>query len=175
MKNKNKGFTLIELLVVVLIIGILSAAALPRFQTAIDKTHIIKYVGLSAKIREAQEVYYISNGKYTRDIAELDIDISDLCEGILATKILYNCPSDNVYIDANYSNGAQDGAVRVVFCPGVTNMSSNRTECNNKAILNLYTYFEYGTVSPSKNGKTICSALNNSDRGKRVCKSLKLS
>ncbi|WP_428050680.1 type IV pilin protein [Candidatus Avelusimicrobium caledoniensis] len=70
----NKAFTLIELLVVVLIIGILAAIAVPQYQKAVDKSRATKcLVGLRA-LRNAQESFYLTNGRIPTDFTELDID-----------------------------------------------------------------------------------------------------
>ena len=69
------GFTLIELLVVVLIIGILSAIALPQYQKAVAKTRLATLKNLTKAIATAQEVYYMANGEYADDFEKLDIQL----------------------------------------------------------------------------------------------------
>ena len=51
--GKNAGFTLIELLVVVLIIGILSAVALPKYELAVEKARAAEPLSLLKSLREA--------------------------------------------------------------------------------------------------------------------------
>ena len=71
-KNK-KAFTLIELLVVVLIIGILSAIALPQYNKAVEKARFAEAIMAVEAIARAQDLYKLANGNYTRDINDLDI------------------------------------------------------------------------------------------------------
>lgn len=76
MKNKQ-AFTLIELLVVVLIIGILAAVALPQYQKAVEKSRMIEAIILVKKIAEAQNLFFIANGRYAtfEEMDALDIEI----------------------------------------------------------------------------------------------------
>ena len=82
MQNKNsvlghldvKAFTLIELLVVVLIIGILAAVALPQYQKAVTKSHMMAAVAYLRAVKDAEEIYYLANGVYTDDIDSLSVE-----------------------------------------------------------------------------------------------------
>ncbi len=71
--QKNNGFTLIELLVVVLIIGILSAIALPQYTKAVEKSRAAEALVLVRAIADAEERYFMANGDYTPDITSLDL------------------------------------------------------------------------------------------------------
>ena len=72
---KNKAFTLIELLVVVLIIGILAAIAVPKYQLAVAKSKFSTLKDATTALKNAQEVYYLANGSYANRFDLLDIDL----------------------------------------------------------------------------------------------------
>ena len=69
----KKGFTLIELLVVVLIIGILSAIALPQYTKAVEKTRVAEAQTLLKGILAAEQAYQLATGDFTSDLTQLDL------------------------------------------------------------------------------------------------------
>ena len=71
----HKAFTLIELLVVVLIIGILAAIALPRYQVTVWKTRFASCLPSLRAVKDAQEVYWLANGEYATNFEDLGISL----------------------------------------------------------------------------------------------------
>ena len=57
----KQGFTLIELMVVVLIIGILTAIALPQYETAVEKSRMSEAMINAKAIVDASQRYFQAN------------------------------------------------------------------------------------------------------------------
>ena len=77
-KGKISGFTLIELLVVVLIIGILSAIALPEYTKAVEKSRSSEAMTLLRSFIQAQKMYKLANTQYTSDFTNLDLEMPNI-------------------------------------------------------------------------------------------------
>ena len=73
----STGFTLIELLIVVLIIGILSAVALPMYQGVVDESRFSTLLPAAKSIKDAQESMRMSTGLYTDNMEDLDISMEN--------------------------------------------------------------------------------------------------
>ena len=71
MPRHRRGFTLIELLVVVVIIGILAAIAIPKFNNTKGKANAASLKNDLRNLATAEEAYYYDNQSYTSDTSAL--------------------------------------------------------------------------------------------------------
>lgn len=72
-QRNTQGFTLLELLVVVIIVGVLSALALPNLMGQVGKARESEAKSNLSTIGQAQQTYFFEEGIFADDIAKLDI------------------------------------------------------------------------------------------------------
>ena len=101
-KSKKKAFTLTELLIVVIVIGVLSAAVLPKFNKVIETRKTTEAEDLMASVRTEQEKRCALDKRYLTQMSEMtDIvknneKITKLCDEAADSKL-------DFYIDVNKS------------------------------------------------------------------------
>ncbi len=115
MKNRSTGrlggFTLIELLVVVLIIGILSAIALPQYRIAVAKSRLAALIPNVRALKDGLELYRLANGAYPPDPlsdAGFDIAVGAGCQGADGTTLI-TCPNGVFYDRLDYGKPTVSG------------------------------------------------------------------
>jgi prepilin-type N-terminal cleavage/methylation domain len=74
-KRQDQGFTLIELLVVIIIIGILSAIALPAFLSQANKAKQTEAKQYIASINKGQQAYYAENPSFATSVTVLGLGL----------------------------------------------------------------------------------------------------
>lgn len=130
--NLAPGFTLIELTVVILILGILSAIALPSFLGQTAKAKQIEAKITLSHINKFQQAYYLEHGKFVIDvnnIGELGSGIKSETENYKYTLspaqtgvIAFAQPKGQGFkgyvsaVATIYMNGAKDPAIESALC-----------------------------------------------------------
>jgi len=127
-RTGRKGFTLIELLVVVLIVGILAAVALPRFDRARDRSYVAAMSADLRNLSHRQEVYHADHDRYTTSLEDLEATRSPGVEVVIqeahrsgwaATATHTALPGEQCgiyYGDADPANGEPAEQKAVVQC-----------------------------------------------------------
>ena len=126
------GFTLIELLVVVLIIGILSAVAVPQYQFAVEKSRYVQQIIVVDALFKGAQLYYLQNDEWptgSEKLQAMDITMASCNSWFMKDVFTINC---NVRLDydvktrkvAKYCQAKNTNTADINFCKKYTGLQS---------------------------------------------------